>query len=159
MGIGALATDFTCEDLKWRVSKRDYLFSLIERTQYAGHQISKVEMRPKDVQLQKELGYSKAIGWVQEDQWLIVRADYYDGKGEIFKTFTGGDLEQIDGIWTIRRLTMLNHRARHSAEVRILNVAYHLSLLDEELDPINLLAAQQEPSRKSSPGLEEKGSK
>ena len=35
-------------------------------------------MKPATEQLRGELGFTKAIGWVRDDIWMIIRADYID---------------------------------------------------------------------------------
>src|SRR6202034_514023 len=85
-GFPALATDFICEDLLVDVVLADFRFRLLGRETDSNTVIQQVEMTPRTDALRAELGYSKAVGWVREDIWLIARADYYDDAGAVFKT-------------------------------------------------------------------------
>lgn len=123
-GLSALASDFSCEDLLVGVPLADYEFRLLERTTLDGRPCSKVEMKPATERLRLELGFSRAIGWVREDIWLIARADYEDPGGNVFKTFLAEDVRLVDGVWTVGRFTMKNLRAKHSTEVTVAEVDY-----------------------------------
>ena len=90
-----------------------------------------------------ELGFARAIGWVVPDRWLLVRAEYFDaGAQQPFKTFRAERVERIDGIWTVRKYSMVNHRARHSTHAEVVAVHYHLSLPAQHFVPEALRPAK-----------------
>lgn len=134
-GLSALASDFSCEDLLVGVPLADYTFRNLGRDRVDGVSAVRVEMTPKTERLRAELGFSKAVGWVREDIWLIARADYYDDNGKVFKTFRAADVQQVQGIWTVRRFSMQNHRAAHGTEVRVAEVDYSVRLPEESFEP------------------------
>jgi hypothetical protein len=137
-GFPALASDFSCEDLLTTIPLADYDFRVLGREPMDGFSTLKVEMVPHDERLRSELGFAESIGWVRDDIWAIVRADYLDENGTVFKTFHAEDLEQIQGVWTIRRFSMQNNRAQHSTQVQVLDVAYSNPLPEEAFQPQNL---------------------
>ena len=134
-GLSALASDFTCEDLLVAVPLADYRFRTLGRDRLDGAAVLRVEMKPVSERLRTELGFSKAVGWVREDLWMIVRADYYDDAGKVFKTFRALDVEKVQGVWTVRRFSMRNHRAQHGTEVQVAEVDYSVRLADELFTP------------------------
>jgi len=123
-GLPALASDFTGEDLQVKVSLSDYTFQLLGSEPMNGFETYRIEMMPNNDRLRNELGYANSIGWVRGDIWMIVRADYLDENGVVFKTFSADHIEQKQGIWTARKLTMQNSRARHVTEVSVLDIDY-----------------------------------
>jgi hypothetical protein len=137
-GLSALASDFSCEDLLVEVPIADYEFRALGRDSIGEVSTVLVEMKPRSERLRSELGFSKSVGWVRDDIWLIVRADYYDENGTMFKTFHAEDIEQVQGIWTVRKFLMQNHRAQHSSEVRVIEADYSVRLPDEVFTPDRL---------------------
>lgn len=130
-GLPALASDFSCADLLAEVPLADYEFRVLEREQWDGVPVFRVEMKPRTERLRSELGFANSVGWVRSDMWMIVRADYFDDQGTAFKTFRAEDIALVQGIWTARKLIMKNHRAGHSTEVRVIEVDYALHLVEE----------------------------
>jgi hypothetical protein len=127
-GLSALASDFTCEDLKLSLPLEDYEFAILGTETRDNRLHYRIQMTPRSDRLQAELGFGKAIGWVRADIWTIVRAEYLDRAGQVFKTFTAREAELVQGIWTIKRYTMTNHRAQHETDAQIVSVRYGLDL-------------------------------
>ncbi len=61
---------------------------------------------PKD----KNSGYTKEISWIAKDGFLLQKIDYYDRKGERLKTAIFSDYKQVDGIWRVGKIEMINHQ-------------------------------------------------
>lgn len=139
-GLSALASDFSCEDLKLAFALDDYTFTNLGRDRWRDHDVWKVEMVPATTRLARELGFARAVGWVRDDIWMIVRSDYFDSRGELFKTFEVEALEQVQGVWTATRTAMVNHRVNHRTDVEVLEVRYGLHL-DEAVHRPQRLAA------------------
>ena len=123
-GFPALATDFACEDLLASVPLSDYDFRTLGPVADEGGPALQIEMTPRTERLRSELGFARALGWVRRDIWMIVRAEYYDEKGVLFKGYRTADIERVQGIWTARTLSMENYRAQHRTEVRVVDVDY-----------------------------------
>lgn len=142
-GLSALGSDFSCEDLKLAFPLQDYNFRIIGRARHKGSPTLRIEMKPREPRLQRELGFDHAVGWVREDIAMIVRSDYYDSEGNLFKTFQVEELKKIQGIWTATRTSMANLRANHRTDVTISDVRYFLDLKKESLAPDTLAAVSR----------------
>ena len=142
-GLSALGSDFSCEDLKLAFPLEDYSFRVLGRVDCKGQSCLQVEMNPKDPRLQREFGFSRAVGWVRDDIWMIVRSDYYDAEGNLFKTFQVEELKQIQGIWTATKTSMANLRADHRTDVELSDVRYFRDLSKETRAPNTLAAASR----------------
>ena len=134
-GFPALASDFTCEDLLAEIPLEDYGFRVNGRENVAGTNLVRIEMVPHTERLRSELGFSKSVGWVRDDIWMIVRADYYDDNGELFKSFQADDIEKIHGVWTVRTFSMQSRRIQHGTKVHVLDADYSLRLPDTDFVP------------------------
>jgi hypothetical protein len=132
-GLSALASDFSCEDLLVAVPIEDYRFRNLGRTKCGERSCLKIEMTPATEALQRELGFARSVGLVRDDIWMIVRADYFTSTGQRFKTFEAEEVAAVDGIWTVRRYSMVNHRAGHSTTVRVTEVDYSVEVAAEEV--------------------------
>jgi hypothetical protein len=139
-GLSALASDFSCEDLLVEVPLADYDFRVLGRDSVDNASAIRVEMTPRTERLRSELGFSRSIGWVREDIWLIARADYYDENNVVFKRFHARDVAQVQGVWTVRAFTMDNDRAHHGTDVRVADVTYTVTLPQDTFTPDRLAA-------------------
>jgi hypothetical protein len=142
-GLSALGSDFSCEDLKLAFPLQDYSFRILGRADCKGKSCLQVEMSPRETRLQREFGFGRAVGWVREDIWMIVRSDYYDTDGNLFKVFQVDELKQIQGIWTATKTSMVNLRADHRTDVELSDVRYFRDLSKETLAPDTLAAASR----------------
>jgi len=134
-GLSALASDFSCEDLLVTLPLPDYQFRALGHARLGSLPCQRVEMVPTSERLRLELGFARAVGWVREDIWLIARADYEDEQGQVFKSFRAGDVELVDGVWTVKRFSMDNRRARHATEVKVAAVDYSAHAAEERFSP------------------------
>lgn len=150
-GLSALASDFSCEDLRNLYRLHEYSFRTLRREQVAGRSTLVVEMLPKTEMLQRELGYTRSVGWVREDIAMIIRAEYYDAGDRPFKTFRSDEVERVQGIWTARKYSMVNHRARHRSDVEVLEVRYGTSFPGEKFEPETLVRPTADLSGAGSP--------
>jgi hypothetical protein len=137
-GLSALGTDFSCEDLKLAVPLAEYRFRSLGRAELDGRQHLQVEMVPAEPSLRQELGFSRAVGWIREDIWLIARADYYDEQDILFKVYRADQVKQVQGVWTVTRSSMTNLRADHRTNVEVSDVHYGLDLSRMALEPEDL---------------------
>jgi hypothetical protein len=62
---------------------------------------------------------------VRKDIFVAVKAEYYNNKGETEKTYQAGQLKAVDGIWTILRQSMENHKSRHKTHIMVRDVKYN----------------------------------
>lgn len=93
--------------------------------------LPKKEKRKKIV---KETGYLKTISWVRKDIFLTVKAKMYVKKGKKIKYFSAADIEKIQGIWTVRKLSMVTTKGKRKEHATVLmfdNIQYNKGVKDE----------------------------
>jgi len=127
-----LGTDFTYEDIKkeGKLDLNDYLYQTQSEEQLHGHTTYRLTATPVDETVAKELGYSKVELWIDQESWLVVKANYWDIRNNRLKTLIADDIRNIDGIWTRHKMTMSNHKTGHTSEFVFSDVDYQSSVKD-----------------------------
>ena len=143
-GDNFVGTDFTYEDVKGGFAWSDYAYvPRGERDWEDGGQTYKVtvlEARPKTLELERSLGFSKAEILVRPDVALRVQQKFYDAQGNLDRTMTARDIRQIDGIWTFLRLEAENHETNHRTLMLLNAVRYNQKLPPDFFNERTLLA-------------------
>jgi outer membrane lipoprotein-sorting protein len=127
-----LGTDFTYEDIKLegKLQNADYDFTLLGQEKINGAQVYRMEGVTKSKEIARELGYSRTEFWVDAEQWIILKANYWDPKGRSLKTLTVEDVRVIDGILTRHKLAVDNHKTGHRSEFTFSDVDYQKAVKD-----------------------------
>jgi len=117
-------TDFSYEDISGR-KLEDYTYQLIEEeTIYEGKNFYLLASYPKE----KGSRYPKILSWVRKDNFVTIKAQYYNKKGEVEKTHKVLRLEKIDGIWTAIELSMENHKTSRKTFIKVKEVQYNIGI-------------------------------
>lgn len=121
-----VGTDFTFEDIKKesRISAEDFTFQTLGEETVDGHACYKVEATPVDEPTARELGYASANSWFDREIWLSRKSEYFDANGKLLRTILTQDIEQIDGVWTARRITATTAKSGHSSTFAFNDVDY-----------------------------------
>ncbi len=85
-----------------------------------------VESIPKD----KKDAYSKIVSWVDPKRWIILKAEYYNRRGEHLKTQLL-KWELIQDIWTATNRVMENHLNGNRTIVTTKDVQYNTGLKEK----------------------------
>lgn len=136
-----LGSDFTYTDV--RTYKREYWdYTFIdENVILDGKPCWLIEGLPKkgiEQKTLKETGYYKANIWVQKDNFVIVKGTFFVDKGKKIKNYYGLDVEQIEGVWTVKTNKMettKNGRVEHTTIIKLDNVRYNQSIDDSFFTP------------------------
>jgi outer membrane lipoprotein-sorting protein len=125
-----MGTDFTYTDMGDREID-DYTYTHLEPEVIDGVECYHIERLPKDKDVMKETGYGRTEVWIRPDNWVMVKAVFYDKKLKLLKELTVSDIDQVDGIWTAHTLTMDNIQKKHKTIFNIDNVRYNTGLEDD----------------------------
>lgn len=79
--------------------------------------VPKAEKRDKVID---ETGYLKTVSWVRKDIFMTIRSILYVKKGKKIKYFIASDIQEIQGIWTAKKMTMKTTRRKHLEHMTIL---------------------------------------
>ncbi|MFC1516128.1 outer membrane lipoprotein-sorting protein [Thermodesulfobacteriota bacterium] len=114
-----LGTDFAIEDLTVEVLSD---FRYIRGTD---HEIDKIpyfviEAFPINVEVERSTGYGLRRHFIRQDNFFIVRTDYYDPRGRFLKQRTHHDLKRVDGdMWRNNMILMENHKEQHKSLIKV----------------------------------------
>ncbi|MBM3262225.1 MAG: outer membrane lipoprotein-sorting protein [candidate division Zixibacteria bacterium] len=129
-----LGTDFTYEDMKneTKVTIEDYTWKTTGTENVDGNRCYVVEATATSDKVAKELGHAKAIRWVDAKNWVTRKSEFYDAKGVKLKTLLGKDIREVQGIWTMHRMEMENHKTNHKTVFIFSNIDYKAVVKDDE---------------------------
>lgn len=132
-----LGSDFTYADINGlEISWYDYSFysesEVIEGQDcWVIDIVAKPEVREK---AEDATGYSRLRTWIRKDNYLQQRAQAWELRGNRIKYFNSSEIEQIDGIWTIKRMQVVstrNDRQEHASVLQVEDVSYNVELADD----------------------------
>ena len=131
-----LGSDFTYGDINGlEVSWYNYSF-INESEIIDGQECWVIEIVPKPEfkdKAEDSTGYSKRHTWISKDNFLQIRALAWELRGNRIKYFNSSDIEEIDGIWTIKRMQVVstrNDRQEHASILQIEDISYNVDLSD-----------------------------
>jgi hypothetical protein len=118
-GSNFLGTDFALEDLAAEVlSDFRYIREADQKTNKIAQFV--VEAVPQDKEIERTTGYGLRRHFIRQDNFFIIRTDYYDRSGRFFKSQTSHDLKRVDGdMWRANMILMENHKDQHNTLIKI----------------------------------------
>ncbi|MDF1781518.1 MAG: outer membrane lipoprotein-sorting protein [Alcanivoracaceae bacterium] len=132
-----LGTDFTYEDIKkaGKIEQSDFDFHAVaeEMLSVEGGSITtyKVSATTKTPEIAEELGYQRMAFWVNPENWIVLKTEYWDLKDRHLKTYTASDISKVDGLWTKHRLEVKNHKTGHDSLFEFSDVDYQTPVQDD----------------------------
>lgn len=134
-----LGSDFTYADINGlEIDWYDYRF-INESETVDGVECWVIEATPRaDMKEKAEqaTGYSRLQAWISKDNFVQMRAQAWELRGNRVKYFTASDIRQIDGIWTIHRqqaVTTRNGRQEHASILQLNDIRYDMDIDDDAL--------------------------
>ena len=113
-------SDFVYEDLTNRDPDKDD-HTLVGTQKVDQWDCWVVDSTPKNA---RGLDFAKYRSWVWKTGNLIVRQEYYDGKGKVVRRGEARSVKQVQNIWTWHQGTMVNLKTGSSSRLEISNVKY-----------------------------------
>ena len=120
-------TDFSFEDLEER-DVNQYEYSLIGDDVVDGSSSWKIQSTPRQ---SKSSQYTRAIVWIRKDTYAVVRIENYV-KAQAVRRLTYSDFQNVQGIWTARRLEMADLRRGSRTALTLDRLQYNVAMKEEE---------------------------
>lgn len=134
-----LGSDFTFADINgFEIEMYDFKF-ISESELVDGQDCWLIEAVPKPEfkqRAEQSTGYSKMHSWISKQNYLQLRGQAWELRGNRIKYFTASEIEQIDEIWTIKRLQVVstrNERQEHASVLQINSINYNVEVDDNLL--------------------------
>jgi len=132
-----LGSDFTYSDING-LELAWYDFSFINESEIVdGHDCWVIAIKPKAELHDKVVdatGYLHSETWVRKDSFVQVKGKIWVKRGKKIKYFSATDIEQIDGIWTPKKLQMITTKKgkrEHATVLQINDIAYNQEMDDD----------------------------
>lgn len=114
-----LGTDFAVEDLaaealpNFRYMRKEDQ-KILETTYFV------IDALPMSEEVERFTGCSLRRHFIQQDNFFIVRTDYFDRSGRLFKRRTCHDLKKLyGGLWRANMILMEDFKKRHKTLIKI----------------------------------------
>ena len=120
-------TDFSFEDLEER-DVDQFTYRLLGDDPVDGAACWKIESTPKEG---KTSQYTKSVVWVRKDNYAIVRVESFI-RDQAVRRLNYSDLQNVQGIWTARRMEMADLRRRSRTVLTLDKLQYNVPMKDED---------------------------
>lgn len=77
--------------------------------------------------------YSRFVTWIDKKRFVLLKGDYYDHNGALFKRRTINNLQLVEGNWLPRQVTMDNLTARRVTVMDRTAIAVNIQVDDDYL--------------------------
>jgi len=127
-----MGSDFSYYDMTDR-NLDDYDFKLLKEIKVKGHDCWVIEGIPRNKKVIKESGYTKSIGIVRKDNYVVVRMINYM-KNRKRKYFELTKLHKQDGIWVADEMVMVTKKGKkmvHKTILKFNNIKLNIPLSDD----------------------------
>jgi hypothetical protein len=120
-------TDFSFEDLEERdVDQFDY--TLLGEEVVAGTRCWKVQSVPRE---RRSSQYTRSIVWIRQDTYSLVRIESYS-RDEAVRRLDYSDIQNVQGIWTARRLEMTDLRRGSRTRMTLDKLEYNAPMREDD---------------------------
>lgn len=131
-----LGSDFTYADINgYELDWYNYEF-VNQSDTVDGHEVWVIQATPKPEfkdKAEDATGYSKMQSWIRKDNFMQVRGQVWEIRGNRIKYFNSSEIELIDDIWTTKRLQVIstrNGKQEHASILQINNIDYNVAVDD-----------------------------
>ena len=120
-------TDFSFEDLEER-DVTQYEYRLMGEETIDGAPCWRVESTPSQKKISQ---YTNADAWIRKDNYAFAQVESYV-KADIVRRLKYSDFVQVQGVWTARRLEMIDLRRKSRTILTLEKLEYNIPLKDED---------------------------
>lgn len=129
-------SEFTTEDQDTG-KLEDYDISIIDEGTESGREVWMIETIP-NAERARKTRYARTVHYIDKERFVVLRADMYDQQGREIKRLMASRIEQINGVWTARSLTMMNLVANRLSNMAILEINTGIDIPANFLTPRTL---------------------
>lgn len=124
-------SEFTTEDTDTG-KLEEYTITLLEETTEAGRAVWKIEMIPDEDRARKSR-YARTINYIDKERYVALRVEMYDQYDKEVKRMLASRVEEVNGVWMARSLTMMNLVTNRLSNMAILEIHTGIEVDDEFL--------------------------
>ncbi|TAL23636.1 MAG: outer membrane lipoprotein-sorting protein [Nitrospirae bacterium] len=120
-----VGSDFTYEDVSGR-DIQDDTHTMVKEEKLGARDCYVVKSAPR----KGDVDYSYKLSWIDKGNFLPLKEEYYDKKGELSRVFTAEEIKDIKGFPTITKRIMKNLLSGHRTEVSYLKADFNIGIED-----------------------------
>lgn len=121
-GSSFAGSDFTYEDISGRDLGAD-TYKFVKEESIGGRPCQVIESTPKT-----SASFTKRVSWVDKENSLPLKEEYYDIKGKVFRVFTSDEVADVGGFPTVVKRTMKNLKTGNQTVVEFSGIEYGLKI-------------------------------
>ena len=129
--VSVFGSEFTTEDMETGTVD-EYTYKILQEGPFGDREVWVIEAIPKPIRAAKT-DYSKLLYWVDKERYTILKAQTYDKRGKPFKQIAFADIQQIEGHWIARDITLINLQSQRLSNMKSEAIALNVEVDDEFL--------------------------
>jgi hypothetical protein len=129
-------SEFTTEDQDTG-KLEDYTINMLGEGSESGRDVWMIETIPNEKRARASR-YARTVHYIDKERFVLLRADMYDRSGREIKRLMASRVEEINGVWTSRSLTMMNLVANRLSNMAILEINTGVTIPENFLTPRTL---------------------
>lgn len=129
--VSVFGSEFTTEDMETG-NVDEYTYNILQEGPFGGREVWVIEATPKPIRAAKT-EYSKVLYWVDKERYTLLKAQTYDKRGKPFKQIAFADIEQINGHWVARDVTLINLQSQRLSNMKTEAISMNVEVDDEFL--------------------------
>ncbi len=129
-----VGSEFAYEDLSSQEVEK-YSYKYLRDEDVDGQACYVIERYPVD----ENSGYTRQVVWLDQQEYRVLKTEYYDRKSELLKTFVAeGYRSYGDNYWRATRYVMVNHQTGKSTDLLWEDYTFTQGLTDRQFDQRSL---------------------
>ncbi|AMQ85550.1 outer membrane lipoprotein-sorting protein [Pseudomonas sp. 22105] len=124
-----MGSEYSYADLD-KIRVKDYSQTLLGEEQIKGRDCYVIEREPVSPEVLAKTGYNKLKVWIDKQNFLVMRQDFFDVKGVLIKQMRTQKVETIDGIDSIQLSETEHFIDGTRSEMRFNQLQYNVPLED-----------------------------
>ncbi|HCS28084.1 MAG TPA: outer membrane lipoprotein-sorting protein [Spongiibacteraceae bacterium] len=129
--VSVFGSEFTTEDMETG-NVDEYTYNILQEGPFGGREVWVIEAIPKPIRAAKT-EYSKVLYWVDKERYTLLKAQTYDKRGKPFKQIAFAAIEQINGHWVARDVTLINLQSQRLSNMKTEAISMNVEVDDEFL--------------------------
>lgn len=118
-----VGSDFSYEDVSGR-NLEDDTYAIVKEEKLGGKDCYVIKSSPRVA----DVDYSYKISWIDKVNFLPMKEEYYDRRGELYKVFSADEIKDVKGFPTVTKRTMKNLQSGHRTEVIYPKTDYNIGI-------------------------------
>ena len=130
-----MGSEFAYEDISSQEVEK-YTYKWMRDETYEGQECFVFERYPVD---KKNSGYTRQVVWLDQDEYRVLKINFFDRKDSLLKTFTAVDYHPyLDKYWRAHEMNMVNHQNGKSTRLVWSDFEFRVGLKDKDFSKNSL---------------------